>query len=140
MPDPPDGSLQELVKGIIITMPPAGALHGFCCSKIGNHLSNFDEQNKLGNVFCNNTGFVVERNPDTVFGPDVSFWSNARLPELPDGYPDVPPDLAIEVVSPSDHFGRLRRKIEQYLECGGRLVGQRHFPSFNDGSPVLKTV
>jgi Uma2 family endonuclease len=122
LPDPPDGSLQELVKGVIITMPPPGAPHGRCCMKIGSRLNVFTEEKKLGNVFCNDTGFVADRDPDSVRGPDVSFWSLERLPEVPDGYIDLAPDLAVEVVSPSDHFGRLRRKIEEYLERGVRMI------------------
>ena len=122
MPDPPDGSQQELVKGVIVTMPPPGAPHGRCCMKIGSRLNVFVEEKKLGNVFCNDTGFVAERAPDSVRGPDVAFWSLERLPEVPKGYIELAPDLAVEVVSPSDHFGRLRGKIKEYLDRGVRMI------------------
>ena len=122
MPDPPDGSKQELVRGVIVTMPPPKAPHGRCCSKLNQRLSNFVEEKKLGNVFCNDSGFITERAPDTVRGPDVSFWSFERLPEVSPGYIEVAPDLAVEVVSPSDHFGRLQGKINQYLKGGVRLI------------------
>jgi Uma2 family endonuclease len=122
MPDPPDGSQQELVRGEIVTMPPPGFRHGVCCSKIDRRLGTFVEANSLGVVCCNDTGFILERDPDTVRGPDLSFWSREKLPELPEGYPEVPPDLIVEVVSPSDHFTRIQKKLSHYLEKGVRLI------------------
>ncbi|MBI1914185.1 MAG: Uma2 family endonuclease [Planctomycetes bacterium] len=122
MPQPPDGSRQELVQGVIVTMPPAKSPHGACCSRIHLRLGAFVEANKLGQVFINDTGFILERDPDTVRGADVSFWSAERLPEIPEGYITFPPDLAVEVVSPGDHFARIQRKVVHYLTKGIRLL------------------
>jgi len=122
MPDPPDGSQQELVQGEIVTMPPPGGRHGVCCQKVGRRVANFVDDNRRGTVTSNDTGFISERDPDTVRGPDVSYWSKERLPEVLDGYIEVPPDLAVEVISPSDVFSRIQRKIREYLARGVRLV------------------
>jgi Uma2 family endonuclease len=122
MPDPPDGSRQELVRGMIETMPPPGALHGMCCWQVARHLGIFVEQRGLGRFFINDTGFVSEHDPDTVRGPDVSFWSKDRLPVVPEGYIEVPPDLAVEVVSPNDHHTRIQKKVREYLAKGVRLI------------------
>lgn len=122
LPDPPDGSKQELVKGVILTMPPPGAPHGYCCMNIGSQVNVYSRSKKLGWVLCNDTGFITEKDPDSVRGADVSFWSLTRLPELPKGYIAIPPDLAVEVVSPSDHFSRVLTKIEEYLNAGVRLI------------------
>jgi Uma2 family endonuclease len=122
MPDPPDGSQQELVKGVIVTMPPPKARHGVCCSKADFRLRYYAEANNSGHVFSNDTGWIVERDPDTVRGPDVAFWSRERLPEIPDSYLDVPPDLAVEVVSPGDRYSRVQNKVRQYLRSGVRMV------------------
>lgn len=70
----------------------------------------------------NDTGFISERGPDTVRGPDISFWSKERLPEVPEGYIEIAPDLTVEVVSPSDHFSRINRKLREYLDKGVRLI------------------
>src|SRR5438270_682568 len=86
LPDPLDGSQQELVKGIVIGFPLRGGRHGLCCSSIATQLHVFVEGAKLGWVCCNNTGIITARNPDSVRGPDVSFWNLARLPMLPEGY------------------------------------------------------
>jgi len=122
MPNPPDGSQQELVRGVIVTMPPPGGLHGFCCLKVGLKVGNFVDGQQLGTVVSNDTGFILERNPDTVRGPDVSFWSKESLPTVPRGYIEVPPDLAVEVVSPDDHFARINRKLVEYTARRIRLV------------------
>jgi Uma2 family endonuclease len=122
LPDPPDGSQQELIRGVVVTMPPPGGRHGACCSKIDRRLGLYVETQQLGTVFVNDTGFVTERDPDTVRGPDVSFWSKERLPEVPEGYITAAPDIAVEVVSPSDHFTRLQNKVRHYLTHGVRLV------------------
>src|SRR5262249_43437005 len=111
MPQPPDGSRQELVRGVIVTMPPPGGLHGVCCLRIGRKLGNFVDDNKLGTVASNDTGFVSERDPDTVRGADVAFWRKENLPKVPEGYIEVLPDLAVEVVSPGDHYARIQRKV-----------------------------
>jgi len=122
MPNPPDGSRQELVRGRIETMPPPGGRHGFCCSKMDRRVGGFIEQHGLGSVFANDTGFITGQGPDTVRGADVSFWSKERLPEIPEGYIDVAPDLAIEVLSPHDRFARLQLKVNEYLTKGVRLI------------------
>ncbi len=122
MPQPLDGSRQELVQGVIVTMPPAKGLHGACCTGIILRLGTFVGAGKLGRVFSNDTGFILERDPDTVRGADVSFWSAERLPEIPDDYITVPPDLAVEVVSPGDHYARIQRKVVQYMTHGIKLL------------------
>lgn len=122
LPDPPGGVRQELVRGVIVTMPPPGGQHGVCCSRIGRRLAAFVEDGDLGFVASNDTGFISERDPDTVRGPDLSYWSRQRLPAVPEGYVTVPPDLAVEVVSPNDRFGAVQAKVKHYLERGVRLV------------------
>jgi Uma2 family endonuclease len=122
MPGPPDGSRQELVRGVIETMPPPGGQHGFTCARISRLVGNHVDGKRLGGVCCNDTGWITERDPDTVRGPDVSFWSRERLPEIPKGYPEVAPDLVVEVVSPGDHYARIQKKVKHYLEKGVRLV------------------
>jgi Uma2 family endonuclease len=122
MPGPEDGSKQELVRGVIITMPPPGGRHGACCSRVDRRIGAFVEEHTLGTVCANDTGFVSERDPDTVRGPDVAYWSRQRLPEVPKGYIEIEPDLIVEVVSPNDHYARIQKKVEHYLDKGVRLV------------------
>jgi Uma2 family endonuclease len=90
MPDPADGSRQELVRGVIETMPPPSFYHGRCCSRIDRKLGIFIDENQLGYLTGNDSGVILEHDPDTVRGPDIAFWSRDRLPDPPQqGYPSV---------------------------------------------------
>jgi Uma2 family endonuclease len=123
MPDPEDGSRQELVEGAIETMPPPSSSHGRCCMRIGSRLENFIEANNLGHLLCNDSGVILEREPDTVRGPDLSFWTKERLPEVPaESWISIPPDLIVEVLSPSEVHRRINKKVHQYLKQNVRLL------------------
>lgn len=122
LPEPPDGSLQELVRGRVVIMPSPKGRHGFVCLAIGTELRNFVRPRALGFVASNDSGTILERNPDTVRGPDVAFYSIRRVPELPDGYFEVPPDIAVEVLSPDDLTSKVQSKVKQYLRAGVPIV------------------
>ncbi|QDT39630.1 hypothetical protein Pan189_40390 [Stratiformator vulcanicus] len=72
----------------------------------------------------NDTGFILERGPDTVRGPDVAFVRKSRLESgvSLQTYFDFPPDLAVEVLSPSDRWSAVTDKVDQYLDAGTALV------------------
>ena len=122
MPDPPDGSQQELVRGEIITMPPPGMFHGVSCLKTGHRLYSFVEANRCGTVTVNDAGIITECDPDTVRGAVVAYWSFERLPEVPVGYTEIAPDLAVEVLSQWTKMRQLRIKIQEYFRRGVRMV------------------
>jgi Uma2 family endonuclease len=121
LPDPPDGSKQELVKGVIVTMPPPKAIHGIVQSRIDRKLGPFIDERRLGWIVTE-SGTVLDRDPDTVRGPDVAFYSITRQPTVPEDYFEIAPDLAVEVLSPDDRRSRVRAKIREYIAAGVRLV------------------
>ena len=118
------GKRFELVKGELVEMAPTGGRHGRVASRIDYRLRGYVELHQLGEVFAAETGFRLARNPDTVRAPDVAFVSKERLPseEQLVGFPDLVPDLVVEVVSPSDTAGRVQAKVEDWLRAGPRLV------------------
>src|ERR1043165_1921410 len=93
MPD--DGMRHELVRGELTTMVPPGIEHGEIALAIGAELRAFVKQHGLGRAYVE-TGYVLERNPDTVRGPDVSFVRADRVVKSRKYY-SGPPDLAVEV-------------------------------------------
>jgi Uma2 family endonuclease len=119
---PADGSRQELVCGEIITMPPPGGLHGVTCSKTDRKLGAFIDSGPGGTLACNDAGFITERSPDSVRGPDISYWSRGRLKEVPLGYIEIAPDMLVEVLSPSNTWKQIRAKIKEYFAKGVRLI------------------
>jgi Uma2 family endonuclease len=122
LPDPPDGARQELIEGRVVTMPPPKGIHGVVCNRLGRLLGNHVDAHGLGWVASNDAGVILEREPDTVRGPDLAYYSKERVPVLPTGYFEVPPDLAVEVLSPDDAASRINSKVRHYLAHGVRLV------------------
>src|SRR5215212_3785969 len=100
----------ELVKGELLTMSPPGAKHGAVGMNLSAPLHAYVTMKKLGVVFLAETGFILERNPDTVLAPDSSFIRSERLSNLPDGYLEMAPDLVVEVASPSQSRPEMERK------------------------------
>lgn len=120
---PDDGWRMELVRGHIVREPPAGAGHGGLGMTIAFHLTAFVREHGSGRVFGPDTGFTIFRSPDTVRAPDVAFVAGGRFEEgLPTGYVPFAPDLAVEVVSPSNTASELQEKVLDYLAAGTRLV------------------
>ncbi|QIN77804.1 Uma2 family endonuclease [Rubrobacter marinus] len=121
---PDDGKRRELVRGELREMVPAGARHGSVVMALAAPLSQHARTSRLGIVLAAKTGFRLSRNPDTVRAPDVSFVARERVPVggPPDGYWDLAPDLAVEVVSPNDAAAEVQAKVQMWLEAGSRLV------------------
>ena len=119
---PDDGNRYELIKGELLTMSPAGGEHGFIAMRLSRVLSNHIEDRCLGFAFTAETGFKLERDPDTVLAPDFSFVSKHRLSILPKSYPDLPPDLVVEVISPTQSIRSMRLKAQQWIQSGVLLV------------------
>lgn len=121
---PDDGMRRELVKGEVRETPPAGGLHGDIAMNIGALLKNHVKANDLGKVPAADTGFIIARNPDTTRAPDTGFISKERIPAggPPDGYWELAPDLAVEVVSPNDTAAEVQEKAREWIEAGARLV------------------
>src|SRR5262249_46785063 len=94
--------------------------HGYVCNKAGRIFGNFVDDHRPGWVLNNDTGVITERDPDTVRGADVVYYSYNRLPpgELPESYAAVPPELVVEVRSPGDRWPKVLAKVAEYLESG----------------------
>ncbi len=113
----------ELVKGELIMMTPAGSFHGRVEDNIYREISVFVCRHDLGMVFPSDTGFILERFPDTVRSPDISFVGRARIPSVPpQGFFPGAPDLAVEIRSPSDRSREIDDKIRDYLAAGSLVV------------------
>ena len=121
LPNPADGSRQELVRGRVIQIPPPKGRHGQVQLEIGARLREVVKPQRLGWVVTE-AGVLIVTNPDTVRGPDVSFYSIARHPAPPDDYFDIPPDLAVEILSPDDRRSAVLAKIRECVTAGVAVV------------------
>ena len=109
----------EYAKGELIPMSPATRRHGKISINIIRYLDRHVYENELGELYTAETIFQVG---DRMMKPDVAFVSTDRLDVDEDKTFPIPPDLAIEVISPTDVHYRIVRKAFDYLEAGTRLV------------------
>lgn len=117
------GKTAELVRGLLVVSEPPGTGHGARAARLTVRVGVFVERQGLGQVFTQDTGFMIERDPDTVRAPDLAFVANERLTRIPDeGYADIAPDLVVEILSPNDRPGEVLEKVGQWLTAGVRLV------------------
>ncbi len=118
------GQRCELIEGEIVEMAPSGAIHGRVANRIAYLLTAYAESRDLGTVFAAETGFLIRRDPDTVRAPDVALVRKQRLPAeaISARYFEGAPDIAVEVISPSDLASQVHAKTQAWLQAGARLV------------------
>ena len=113
----------ELVRGEVIELPPPMKPHGAVAFNIARILAGYVYANATGYCTSNDAGVILERDPDTVRGPDIAYYEDAAtFEDLHPKYGEVPPRLAIEILSPSDKAGQITRKITDYLSNGVEVV------------------
>ena len=122
---PANGKRYELVNGELHEMAPAGSEHGYVALEAAFRLRLFLAEHPEigGRMFAAETGFRLSRDPDTVRAPDVAYVAEARIAQVKvPGYPELAPDLVVEVVSPGDRAGEIQAKIDEWLQAGVRLA------------------
>lgn len=119
---PDDGNKHELSEGRLIVMPPVKSLHTLVALAILEALQAYLREQPIGRAIPE-AGYVLSRNPLTVRQPDISVLSTDRIHATgDDDYFEGSPEVAIEVVSPSDTAQELAIKVEQYLRFGAKQV------------------
>jgi len=122
MPD--DGYRYELVKGELRKMAPTGDEHGDITMELAAQLYRHVKEYRLGKIYAAETGFKLESDPDTVRAPDIAFVTQEKFERTGRlrGFRSGAPDLAVEVLSPSDRISRVEGKVAQWLAGGARMV------------------
>ena len=115
------GEHTELIDGEIVQMAPPNGEHGAIQAVLILAIGTFLAGTDLGTLY-GEVGYVLRQNPDTVLGPDLSFIASARVPTDQARFLPLAPDLAIEIVSPSNTPGEIERKIGIYMQAGTRMV------------------
>lgn len=121
---PDDGRRTELVRGRVVELNMPKPRHGQVCAKVSRIYGNYADENDLGHIVSNDTGVITERDPDTLRGADVAFYSYSQVPKgpLPTEYLNVAPVLVFEVLSPDDRWPKVLGKVSEYLDAGVGVV------------------
>lgn len=113
----------EIVNGELISMGNSGALHGHIAILISSALFAVVNTHKLGVLFDSSTAFKMKNGNKR--SPDIAFFAKERLQgmtELPTGFLEGSPDLAVEILSPGNTVEEIEGKITEYFDNGARLV------------------
>ena len=107
----------ELVEGELIPLSSATPLHAKICGWLEHLILNYFERNPVGRVFREIDCRISD---DTVRRPDVSVFLGGRLQQIDLNKIPVPfaPDIAVEVLSPSEKAVDVNRKVRDYLGAG----------------------
>lgn len=112
----------ELVAGEVVDMPPTGERHGTLLIWIGHLLLNYVIARGAGQVTAE-SGLVIEQDPGTVRGPDLMVFADGRpFEQLSRQHSLRVPSLVVEILSPSDRWGEMNRKVQQYHRRGVTMV------------------
>jgi Uma2 family endonuclease len=119
-----DGFQYELIGGELRKMAAAGHQHGHLAVVVTTSLAQHVYAHNLGRVYAAETGFILERDPDTVRAPDAAFIRKERVDAVGDGrgYWEGPPDLVVEVISPNDRYSEVEETVSAWLEAGTGMV------------------
>ena len=114
----------ELIDGVVVPMTPASDWPTSVTATVTMLLGVHVRSRKLGRVYSAEAGFVLFPDRETVRVPDMAFVRAERMPqgEARWHFPRLAPDLAVEVLSPTDSERELRDKVAMYHEAGVPLV------------------
>lgn len=121
-PDP--GYPEELVRGRIVWLPHTTPRSGQIGTEVILHFGRYLDEHDIGHLVSNHSGLITERDPDTVRGPDLAFYSYRRVPRgpMPNDYATEPPELIVEVRPDHERWPKVLAKVVEYLEAGALAV------------------
>jgi Uma2 family endonuclease len=122
----PEEERGDLVNGEVVREPYTGWRHGRLMLRLGSALLEYVKRHGAGDVAVGDVAFVLDlpHDRERVRGADIAFISAQRLQKgmPPEKFFHGAPDLAVEILSPSQTFASVEQKVLDYLEAGSRLV------------------
>jgi Uma2 family endonuclease len=117
------GRAFELERGRVVEVSRPGGRHGLVCVNVSFILSLYVRQHQRGYLVGNDTGIVVEHDPDTIKGPDLAFMDcSRRYEDINPKFTEDVPALIVEVWSPTDRPGKMSRRLDQFFRRGVRMA------------------
>ncbi len=112
------GKRYELIRGVLTEKAvPTGDPHAATVLRVGSVVLQYTDAIDYGEARAGEPGYRLESNPDTVRAPDVAWFAPGRIPPGTVGFPELTPDLCVEVASPSN--SRSDRLLSDKASAGG---------------------
>lgn len=120
-----DDDLYEVIDGQRVRTPPMGVFAVWTASQLARYLGNFADES-LGRTLTEALFHLPapvnrDRRPDIAFVSYERWAKNRPMPQTDNAW-DVVPNLATEVVSPTDKADEIEQKIGEYFRVGVQLV------------------
>ena len=114
----------ELIRGVLYETMPTKFVHAVVAGRFVAALVRYSDTSIPGRILVGEGGFFLERDPDTLIIPDVAFMREERIPPTEErgDWGRIPPDVVVEVRSPSNTRQEIERKLAVYLAAGVPLV------------------
>jgi len=113
----------ELERGKVVEVSRPGERHGLVCGNVTTMLNLYVRKRRKGYALSNDSGVILERDPDTVRGPDVMYFEKSKnYDQMNPKFAEGVPTLAVEVLSPNDRHGKTARRIAEFQKAGIPLV------------------
>jgi len=113
----------ELIEGRVVEAPSPKPIHNKAALLLGHYLNDFLIPLGLPLVYSEADLKPLGEMGSSYITPDLAYFSDERFPGFDDNtYPSNAPDIAVEIVSPSNSEEDLAAKIKLYLKGGSRLV------------------
>lgn len=117
-----DGKRYELIRGVLVEKMPTGDSDGETVIQTSFAIEMYARSNDFGETRAGEPGYRLDRDPDTVRAPDVAWFAPGRIPEGTQGYPELVPDLVVEVKSPSNSNREMVANAQMWLTYGSQQV------------------
>lgn len=111
----------ELWEGAVVEVSPTGGPHAFVVARLSRTMDDAAITARVGRIWYAELGYVLDRNPDVVVGPDLALIRAEYLASVSvdgEGYHEYRPPLVVEVKSPTDREKEIREKLGLYLRHG----------------------
>lgn len=115
-----EGVRYELIRGVLVPKMPTGDSHGEAVTMTNYALTGYVIAADYGSIRSGEPGYRLEHDPDTVRAPDVAWFAPGRLPEGIQGYPELAPDLAVEVKSRPNSNPEMATRATMWLSYGSQ--------------------
>lgn len=112
----------ELIEGVLFEVPRSNPEHAFVLANLIGLIGSQVQKSGLGRAYAGGVLALLRRNPDTALGPDLAVVAAKHLPLKESAFMMIPPDWAIEVVSPGNTRREIERKTSLYLAHGVKSV------------------